>query len=63
MLAIYQCANKHSTISFDLDSYFVVVNDNANLHVCDKIQPFIGKLIPVRGHKIAMIGGHGHAPS
>ena len=33
------------------------------MHICNRRGDFEGELTPVRGHKVATIGGKGHAPS
>ena len=63
VLNIDQRTNERSTFSFDLDSSSVVVDNSANVHDFNKREPFVGKLILVRGHKVATIGWRGHAPS
>ena len=63
VLNINQRTNERSILSFDPDSSSLVVDNSANVHVCNKRESFIGKLTPVQGHNVATIGGHGHKPS
>ena len=63
VLNIDQRADQCNTIAFDSDSSSVVCDNSANVHICNTRQSFVGELKPVSSHKIATIGGRGHAPS
>ena len=63
VLNIDKRTNERSSIVFDSDSSSVVCDNSANVHICNSRQSFIGELKSVTGHKVATIGGRGHAAS
>ena len=63
VLNIDSRTNERNTVSFDSDATTVVCDNSANVHICNDRKCFIGDLTPVHGHKVATIGGRGHAPS
>ena len=63
VLNIDKRTNECSSLSFDSDSSTMVCGNNANIHVCNNRQSFVGELQPVTGHQVATIGGRGNALS
>ena len=49
--------------SFDTDSSTIVCDNSANFSICNDKRMFVGDLKQVTKHKVATIGGKGHAPS
>ena len=63
VLNIDEKCGDQPAINFDSDSTTVVCNNSANIHICNDKQHFVDELRPVAQHKVATIGGRGHAPS
>ena len=49
-------------MSFDSDSQTVVCDNSANVHICRARTYFVGDIKPCNTHRMATIGGRGHAP-
>ena len=50
-------------LPYETDSTTMVCDNSANVHICNKQNMFVGKIIKCTNQGVATIGGKGHQPS
>ena len=63
VLNVDERCRSRDRIHYDTDSYTMVCDNSANVHICNRRNMFVGEIRKVSNKEVATIGGKGHHPS